>query len=90
MYSLIKDGERMAYVSEKMDENKINFLANEIAKTYMTGKMVSSEVDFINAYMDMYEKSKGIIISREEEKVKATQNISLFDDTDVKTNSYFR
>ena len=68
----------MAFVSEKMDENRINFLANEIAKTYMHGKLSGSE-DFINTYLDVYEASKKIIIDREIAKNNARNNMNIND-----------
>ena len=48
----------MTYVPEKMDENKVNFLANEIARTYMSGKISSKVKDYIDSYMDVYETTK--------------------------------
>ena len=74
----------MAYVSEKMDENKISFLANEIAKTYMTGKM-GSQQEFIETYLEVYESAKRHIVEREMQKKNAASNLSF---GDVMSDSY--
>ena len=61
-----------------MDENKISFLANEIAKTYMTGK-IGSQQEFIDTYLEVYEAAKKRIIEMEKQKMNAS-NISPLDD----------
>lgn len=68
----------MATIPEKMDDNRISFLANEIAKTYMTGKAGSSQ-EFIETYLDVYEVAKKIITDRELAKNAARNNVSISD-----------
>ena len=47
----------MAYVPERMDENKIQFLANEMARTYMANKTMLSSDDFMKEYYRFYKAS---------------------------------
>lgn len=68
----------MAMVPEKMDENRISFLANEIARTYMTGKFGNSQ-EFIETYLDVYEAAKRIIHDKEQAKLKSNQGVSIAD-----------
>ena len=67
----------MAFVPEKMDENKISFLANEIAKTYMAGKMSSDVEGYIDSYMQVYETAQKKIAEREQKRMSAMNNLSL-------------
>lgn len=69
------------------DQNMMNFLANEIAKTYMQGKVGSME-EFANAYMDMYEKSLKVIKSRNEKKHGSLEYAVEYFTKDMNNNRY--
>lgn len=56
----------MAFVP--MDENQIQFLANEIARTYMVNKTQLSDESFVEEYLMVYEVAKKIIAQREQKK----------------------
>lgn len=62
----------MKYNSEVMDDNKIQFLANEMTKAYMVSKTASSEENFIKSYYEFYENAKAYIAEREANKQKAS------------------
>lgn len=55
-----------------MDDNKIQFLANEMAKTYLVNKMSLSGEDFMKEYYEFYEAAKTYIAERETDKQKAS------------------
>lgn len=65
----------MAYVPEKMDENKIAFLANEMVKSFMTGKNSGEFVNYVEEYMRHYEIAKQVIISLEERQKSSSSNL---------------
>lgn len=67
----------MATIPENMNEDRICFLANEIAKTFMQGqgKFITGTEDFIKTYMDVYDAAKKIIAERERNR----NNVSLGD-----------
>jgi len=66
-----------------INESEINFLANEIAKSYMTGKICSVK-DFIDTYLEVVEAAKTSI--REKQKM----NVSTFNSvpTDFPEDTY--
>lgn len=67
----------MAFIPNKMDDAQIAFLANEITKTYMTGKNMGSQEEFAREYFNMYQKSMKIIA---EEQTKHNNNAQSFQD----------
>lgn len=69
----------MAYVPEKMDENKIQFLANEMTKTYMTGKTMGSSDDFMREYYRFYNAAQSFIAEEERKRQNAASNLSIDD-----------
>ena len=44
-----------------MDETQIAFLANEITKSYMTGKNIGSQEEFVREYYNVYQNSMKLI-----------------------------
>lgn len=71
----------MAYVPERMDENKIQFLANEMTKTYMAGKAMGSSDDFMREYYRFYNAAQSFIAEEERKRKNAASNVSLEDIT---------
>ena len=69
----------MAFVPERMDENKIQFLANEMTKTYMGNKTSLNSDEFMQEYYNFYNNAK-LYIAREEGKRKAAIDNLSFDD----------
>lgn len=67
----------MAFVPNKMDDAQIAFLANEITKSYMTGKNMGSQEEFAREYFNMYQNSMKIIA--EEQRKQNTNDQSLQD-----------
>lgn len=67
----------MAFVPNKMDDAQIAFLANEITKSYMTGKNIGSQEEFAREYFNMYQNSMKIIA--EEQRKQNTSDQSLQD-----------
>ncbi|MGN1341814.1 MAG: hypothetical protein ACI4VL_01115 [Bacilli bacterium] len=61
----------MAYISDKMDENKIQFLANEMTRTYMANKTTLSSDDFMKEYYRFYNASKQYIASEENKMMES-------------------
>lgn len=59
----------MAFIPEVMDSVQIAFLANEITKSYMTGKNISSQEAFARAYFNMYQQSMEIIAEEQRKKM---------------------
>ena len=51
----------MAYISERMDDNKIQFLANEMTRTYMANKTSLSSDDFMKEYYRFYNSAQSFI-----------------------------
>ena len=66
----------MAFIPNKMDEAQIAFLANEITKSYMTGKNMGSSEEFAHEYFNMYQNSMKII-AEEQRKLNNSQQQSL-------------
>lgn len=64
----------MAFIPNKMDEAQIAFLANEITKSYMTGKNMSSQAEFALEYYNMYQNSMKII-AEEQRKQQNMQTV---------------
>lgn len=58
----------MAFIPSKMDETQIAFLANEITKTYMTGKNMGSGEEFTREYFNMYQNSIKIIAEQQQKQ----------------------
>ena len=51
----------MAYISERMDDNKIQFLANKMTRTYMANKTSLSSDDFMKEYYRFYNSAQSFI-----------------------------
>ena len=68
----------MATIPENMNEDRICFLANEIAKTFMQGqgKFITGTEDFIKTYIDVYDTARIIIADRELKKSNKGDNMS--------------
>ena len=64
----------METTQQMMDQNKIEFLANEIARTYMQARNDWSENEFIPKYMDIYQKSLQYIKNQEMSKMQGQTN----------------
>ena len=64
----------MAFVPLKMDDAQIAFLANEITKSYMTGKNLGSQVEFAREYFNMYQQSMKIIAEEQRKQNNAEQS----------------
>ena len=73
----------MAYVPEKMDESKIQFLANEMARTYMAPKMTSSRENFMEEYYNFYKEAIDFIVKEEEKRRISASNLSFGDEEDL-------
>ena len=58
----------MAFIPSKMDETQIAFLANEITKTYMTGKNTGSGEEFAREYFNMYQNSMKVIVEQQQKQ----------------------
>lgn len=64
----------MAITPEILDENKIIFLANEVAKTYMANKtMIDSAEEFTREYMIAYKTARKTIYEMEMEEKRARE-----------------
>lgn len=61
----------MAYISERMDDNEIKFLANEMTRTYMENKTSLSSDDFMKEYYRFYNASKQYIASEEKKMMES-------------------
>ena len=64
----------MSFVPNKMDEEQIAFLANEITKSYMTGKNMGSQEEFAREYFTMYQNSMKIIAEEQRKQNNAKQS----------------
>lgn len=73
----------MAYVPERMDENKIQFLANEMARTYMANKSMLNTDEFMKEYYRFYNAAKLYIATEEEKKRSSASNLSFGDEEDL-------
>ena len=69
----------MAYISERMDDNKIQFLANEMTRTYMANKASLSSKDFMEEYYRFYNSAQSFIDEKEREREIAASNVSIED-----------
>lgn len=58
----------MAFISNVMDETQIAFLANEITKSYMSGKNMGSQTEFALEYYNMYQNSMKLIAEEQRKK----------------------
>jgi len=65
----------MAFVSQKMDDAQIAFLANEMTKTYMTGKNMMSSEEFALEYFNMYQNSIRIIAEEQRKRMNETLDV---------------
>lgn len=65
----------MAFIPNKMDEAQIAFLANEITKSYMTGKNMGSQEEFAREYFNMYQDSMKIIA--EEQRKRQNEGLDI-------------
>ena len=69
----------MAYISERMDDNKIQFLANEMTRTYMANKASLSSDDFMKEYYRFYNSAQSFIAEEERKRKNAASNVSIED-----------
>lgn len=67
----------MAFIPNKMDDAQIAFLANEITKSFMTGKNMGSQEGFARAYFSMYQDTIKMI--NEEQRKQNNNDQSLQD-----------
>ena len=67
----------MAFVPDRMNEDRIAYLAEKIASSYMQGKASFGIEEYISTFMDVYDASKQIIAKREQDKINAMNNISI-------------
>ena len=65
----------MAFVPNKMDEAQIAFLANEITKSYMTGKNMGSQEEFAREYFNMYQQTMKIIAEEQRKQNNSEQSL---------------
>lgn len=73
----------MAFIPNKMDEAQIAFLANEITKSYMTGKNMGSQEEFAREYFNMYQNSMRIIAEEQRKQINASTNLDFEIEEDV-------
>ena len=66
MYMAIKTGKELAQIA---------FLANEITKSYMTGKNMGSQDEFAREYFNMYQQSMKIIAEEQRKKMNEPLDI---------------
>ena len=64
----------MAFIPNKMDEAQIAFLANEITKSYMTGKNIGSQEEFAREYFNMYQNTMKIIAEEQRKQNNVGQS----------------
>ena len=69
----------MAYISERMDDNKIQFLANEMTRTYMANKASLSSKDFMEEYYRFYNSAQSFIAEEARKRKNAASNVSIED-----------
>ena len=69
----------MAYISERMDDNKIQFLANEMTRTYMANKTSLSSDDFMKEYYRFYNSAQSFIAEEERKRKNSASHVSLED-----------
>ena len=65
----------MAFIPNVMDEAQIAFLANEIAKSYMTGKNMGSQDEFAREYFNMYQNSMRIIAEEQRKRMNESLDV---------------
>ncbi len=65
----------MAFIPNVMDEAQIAFLANEITKSYMTGKNMGSQEEFAREYFNMYQNSMKIIAEEQRKMMNSQTNV---------------
>lgn len=73
----------MAFIPNKMDEAQIAFLANEITKSYMTGKNMGSQEEFAREYFNMYQSSMRIIAEEQRKRMNNQTNVQTLMDEAV-------
>ena len=73
----------MAFIPNKMDEAQIAFLANEITKSYMTGKNMGSQEEFTREYFNMYQNSMRIIAEEQRKIMNNQTNVQTIMDESV-------
>ena len=73
----------MAFIPIKMDDTQIAFLANEVTKSYMTGKNAGSQEEYAREYYNMYLKTMQVIAEEQRKRTSGTTSIQdLMDDID--------
>ena len=70
----------MTFITNAMDEAQIVFLANEITKSYMTGKNMGSQEEFAREYFNMYQKSMRIIAEEQRKIMNSQIDVQAFTD----------
>ena len=77
----------MAFIPDVMDNSQIAFLANEITKSYMTGKNMGSQDEFAREYFNMYQQTMKIIVEEQRRRLNESLDIQAIMDEAAREES---